>query len=264
MFPLPVQLLFLQFSLTSLVLGFTSASSTLRVSIFPIMILCTWACVSTSKLHMQRSAWAASVGGYSITYLLQYISVVLIRQLSFDTPAIQPRDSRTKRYESPSLTNLQLRSELLPRLKYGIGAASTFRDRSTKKAPTFYTIKDKGIPSRPVFLRHSALRILACYFILDILGLGADTDANAKNFAPNRVPLLSRLHEVSLEEVGMRILVTIGTGVGVYCSQEGMQSSLAFLTVAGGLSEVEGWSPRFGSAADAYSIQRFWGYVPCS
>ena len=61
----------------------------------------------------------------------------------------------------------------------------------------------------------------------------------------------------------MRVLVTLGACVGIHCSQEGLQSSIAFLAVAAGLSEAEDWTPRFGSAAEAYSIQRFWGYVTC-
>ena len=260
---LPIQLLLLQFSLTSLVVGFTPSCSILRVSCLPLIILCTWKCVFTSKLHMQRSSWAALVGGYSITYLLQYISIALLSKWSFESDVIQRKDaSAIHRKGVKRHTSL---SPFLARLKYGIAAAATFRYQMEKRknARSLASYGGKSTAKRSAFLYRTALKVLACYLILDLMGLGADGDSNAKNFAPTKVPLLSRLHEISLVELSMRILVTLGAGVGIYCTQEGLQSSIAFLAVATGLSEAEDWQPRFGSVTEAYSIQRFWGYVNC-
>ena len=171
-----------------------------------------------------------------------------------DAPAMDRKDMKRNTSFSP----------FLARLKYGIAAASTFRYQMEKKSARSVTSDGgKSTAKRSAFLYHTALKVLACYLILDLMGLGADGDSNAKNFAPTKVPLLSRLHEISLVELSMRILVTLGAGVGIYCAQEGLQSSIAFLAVATGLSDAEDWQPRFGSVTEAYSIQRFWGYVTC-
>ena len=264
MLTLPVQLLLLQFSLTAFVVGFTPSSSGIRVSCLPIVILCTWQCVTTSKCHMQRSSWAALVGGYSITYLLQYISIALLSKWSFELNETQRKEAPAMDYKGIQRENLHTSpSPFRARLKYGIAAASTFRYHMDKNAPPLASNRGKPTAKRSTFLYHTAFKILASYLILDLMGLGADGDSNAKNFASTKVPLFSRLHEVSVVEVSMRVLVTLGAGVGIYCSQEGLQSSISFLAVAAGLSEAEDWTPRFGSAAEAYSIQRFWGYVSC-
>ena len=264
MLTLPLQLLLLQFSLTSFVVGFTPSSSGVRVSCLPIVIFCTWQCVATSKSQMQRSSWAALVGGYSITYLLQYISIALLSKWSFEPNAAQRKEAAAMDREGMKRVTLHTSpSPFRARLKYGIAAASTFRYQMEKNAPRATSDKEKPTAKRSTFLYHTAFKILASYLILDLMGLRADGDSNAKNFAAIKVPLLSRLYEISVVEVSIRVLVTLGAGVGIYCCQEGLQSSIAFLAVAAGLSEAEDWKPRFGSAAEAYSIQQFWGYVSC-
>ena len=266
MLPLSAKLLLLQFSLTSFLIGFTPSSSPLRKTLLPTIIICTWGCVTTSKCQIQRTPWAALVGGYSVTYLLQYISIVLLSKWNFDSDAIQ-RKADTPVTDHKAIKRVILHrspSPFLARLKYGIAAASTFRYKVEKKnARPLASYGGKPTAKRSTFLYHTAFKILTTYLILDLMGQGAENDTNAKNFAPTKVPLLSRLHEVSVVEVVMRVLVTLGAGVGIYCSQEGLQSSIAFLAVATGLSEAEDWKPRFGSVTEAYSIQRFWGYVTC-
>ena len=67
------------------------------------------------------------------------------------------------------------------------------------------------------------------------MGIRVDADANAKN---------SLLLESGSCPAYMKF-------VCISCSQGGLQRALAFLTVAGGLSEGEYWRPRFGSPVDA-------------
>ena len=221
MLPLPAQLFSLQFSLTSFVIGFTSSSSLVRVSLIPIIILCTWQCVTTSKLHIQRNPWAALIGGYSITYLLQYISIALLGKWNFELDAIQRKDALAIDHEHMEKVTLHTSPiPFLARLKYGIAAAPTFRYQMEKKKNVrpLASSGGKSTAKRSTFLYHTAFKILTTYLILDLMGQGANGDSNAKNFAPTKVPLLSRLHEVSVVEVMMRVLVILGAGVGIYCS----------------------------------------------
>lgn len=144
------------------------------------------------------------------------------------------------------------------RLKYGLAAASTFRTEDMKNLPAFSSKQPTLIPSRPAFLLWTFIKIVACYIVLDTLSLGADAETDMKHFAPQHVPLLSRLSEVSAEELATRLFSTLVTGIAICCSQEGLQSLLAFAAVGVGISGVGSWRPRFGSLRDAYSIRRFW------
>lgn len=81
---LPLMLLLVQFVTTALVVGFSHPSSILRVGILPLIAICTWIAVSTSRQYMGRSPWAAIAGGYSVTSLLQYISLALFNGRTFE------------------------------------------------------------------------------------------------------------------------------------------------------------------------------------
>lgn len=127
-----------------------------------------------------------------------------------------------------------------------------------KNLPAFSSKQPDLVPSRPAFLRWTFIKVVACYLVLDTLGLGADAETDMKYFAPQHVPLLSRLSEVSAEEVATRFLSTLVTGIAICCSQEGLQSLFALAAVGVGISDVGSWRPRFGSLRDAYTIRRFW------
>ena len=126
--------------------------------------------------------------------------------------------------------------------------------------PVFSPENPKLIPSRPAFLRWTAFKIIAYYITLDILGLGADAETSMRTFAPQRIPFFSRLSEITMEEIATRFLTTLVSGIGIYCSQDGLQSLFALVAVGMGASEVRSWPPRFGSLHDAYTIRRFWKY----
>ena len=148
------------------------------------------------------------------------------------------------------------------RLKFGFLAATSFRysgmPYEVRNVPRFSAQDPNFVPSRKEFLRRKAITILICYLVLDFLSLGADPESNAINFSPKRVPLFTRLGDVTGQELIMRLFVTLGFGAGVYSFQTGIQSIFALVDVGLGLSEVKSWRPMFGSPWDAYTVRRFW------
>ena len=100
--------------------------------------------------------------------------------------------------------------------------------------------------------------LLFCYLTLDILSLSADPTKNAMFFAPEKIPFFARAGQISGAEVAMRILCTLGSGLGMFCSQQGVYSLMALIFVGLGVSEPRYWRPLFGSVTDGYTIRRFW------
>ena len=145
------------------------------------------------------------------------------------------------------------------RLKFGLSAASSYRwtgsRREVKNVPHFSARDPSFVPAKTAFLWQTATKVLACFLTIDLMGLGTNEEMNKTYFYSTKVPLLTRLTSA---ELGMRIGGTIGAGVGVYCAQEGIQSTLALTAVGLGLSEAKDWRPRFGAIGEAYSIRRFW------
>lgn len=252
-----------QFFATALVVGFTVPSSILRVGILPVVATCTWISVSTSQQCRERGPWAAIFGGYSVLYLLQYLSLALFKGRTFETQDQSKTFSRRAHDADISDVNVQSMAAdtYLLRLKYGLAAASTFRSDDTKNLPAFSAKQPDWVPSRPAFLRRTFIKLVACYIVLDIVGLGADAEVNVKSFSPQQTLFFRRLSEISEEEIATRVLTTLGTGITIYCFQDGLQSLFALTAVSMGISDVESWRPRFGSLRDAYTIRRFWRYV---
>jgi len=59
----------------------------------------------------------------------------------------------------------------------------------------------------------------------------------------------------------MTLLGTLGSGLGVFCAQQGVYSLVALAAVGLGLSEPRYWRPLFGSISQAYTVRRFWRYA---
>ena len=261
----PLILLLVQYMATALIVGFTTPTSVLRFAALPLIATCSAICVASSKTFIVRTPWAALVGGYSVTYLLQYIALALLTGCSYEadgsdstTPAPQQGAEKGEDGGKPRTAYQAFR----PRFAFGVWAASSFRwvgtKREVKNVPHFSASDPSYVPSRGTFLRHAAARILACYLVVDLMGLGHDDEANMVNFDSSKIPFFARFGEVSLAEFFTRLFVTLGAGLGVYCCQQGLQSIVAFATVALGLSKPEEWRPRFGAMRDAYTVRRFW------
>ena len=259
----PLILLLAQYMVTALIVGFTTPTSLLRFAVLPLVATCSAICVATSKTHLVRSPWAALVGGYSVTYLFQYIALALLSGCSYEADGpdstLAPRQGAEREdYSKPRTVYQAFRS----RFAFGVSAASSFRwvgtKREVKNVPRFSASDPRYVPSKNTFLRHNAARILAYYLVIDLMGLGNDEEVNTVYLDSTRIPFFTRFNEVSLTEFFVRLFATLGAGLGIYCCQQGLQSILAFTTVALGLSKPENWRPKFGDIRDAYTIRRFW------
>ena len=255
-----------------MILGFTTPTSVIRLASLPLVAICSAICVPACKAALFRNSWAALVGGYSITYLFQYITLALLSGCSYesDGPAsqlasrrgIEKEHAQQKIHDGP-IKLPTLTQSFWMRLQFGISATSSFRwtgtERQVKNIPHFSASDPSYVPSRATFLRQTAIKVVVYYLFIDLLGLGGnDEGMSAALFDSSKVPFFTRLDQISLAEVLMRYSATLAAGLGIYCSQEGLYSILAFVTVALGLSKAEYWRPRFGAMGDAYTVRRFW------
>lgn len=246
----PVLLLVIEVVIIALITGFSSPSSKLRIAALPLLALCVWLAVLACMNYMQRSPWGAFVGGYSITFLFQYISTALLSRWSFETHGstmLAPSGSQEMKNSDDSKSQewkqKDVKNSVWSRGKFGLLVATSFRYSGTsyevKNVPRFSSQDPKYTPSRSVFLRQRAAMALICYLVLDLFSLCSDPAANAASFAPEMIPFFARLGHISGQELIKRLFTTLGTGFGVYCCQLGVQSIVAFLDVGLGISKVQ-------------------------
>ncbi|RKK08106.1 hypothetical protein BFJ66_g18471, partial [Fusarium oxysporum f. sp. cepae] len=78
-------------------------------------------------------------------------------------------------------------------------------------------------------------------------------------FSQEYVPVYSRLQEVTLVELSIRIAGVLSYWAMQYLSLSLMYGFLSFLAVLVHLSDVEEWPQVFGPMNETWSIARFWG-----
>ncbi|KAI0975054.1 membrane bound O-acyl transferase family-domain-containing protein [Xylaria arbuscula] len=248
---------------TSIAVGLTQASSWFRVACVPLLGLSVRHCVANCPKYITRSAWAASVGGYTLSSFFHYIDVALLSKWSFelqgpadDLIGHSPAMSSTKRTSSGKPLHL---SELLTRFAYGISITFSWRFiKSSQEIRNLPQLDSSLIASRSRFLTHTAMTIVGCYLILDVMDITSDPEITAKFFSLDKVGFLSRLSDVSVEEIFMRYFAAIGLGVGLIAVQRGVYSIFAFFTVVTGVQGPTDWPPINGPLSKTYSLRIFW------
>ena len=150
--------------------------------------ICCAICVPTCKNTLDRGPWAATVGGYSITYLFQFVSLVLLNGRSYEndchiTSAPHQHVTKEKTTKKSHTRYLGPPRSFWTRLQFGIAAASSFRwtgtKREVKNIPNFSSEDPRHIPGKGTFLWQSAIKVLVCYLLLDLMALGNDETQNA-------------------------------------------------------------------------------------
>ncbi|KAI1079751.1 membrane bound O-acyl transferase family-domain-containing protein [Whalleya microplaca] len=251
--------------LTAIIIGFTSAFSFLRVASLPILSALTWHCLLNCPAYIPRSSWASAVGGYTLFSLLHYLDVAVLTRWSFELQGPMNDLIRgTSQAVSPRLPNKLGRkearlSDIICRLKFGFSVFFSWRFVNTPYQVKHLPQLDENLRSSRVrFLTHTALTVVFCYLVLDAMDSSSDINIAEKFYSLDKIGLLSRIQDVSLEELIMRLFAAVGLGVGLIAFQRGVYSIAAFVCVAVGLNAPEDWPPFNGPIHDIRSLRYFW------
>lgn len=255
--------------LTIFVIGFTPASSVIRPALVPILAAIVWHCLLQCPESISRTSWAASVGGYTLSSFLHYIDVAVISQWSYEQQG-PVRDlvvgTTNPPPVKPSLAAIRKPSpEIFPsRLRFGADVMFSWRFVNTPYQPKSLSLArhDQQETTRVRFLASTASTVVLCYLLLDIMDSTSDPAILAKFYTPDKVGLLSRLADVSVEEVFMRFAGSLGAGIGLIAVQRGVYCVGAFVFVALGIHSPRDWPPFNGPISEVYSLRSFWRLVP--
>lgn len=245
MFCSPIFFVVIQTLVTAAIIGFTPARSALRWGAFPLLALCVWQCIYRSIHYLVRSPWASLVGGHSVTLLFQYIDLVLVKEWTIELSGLNPTERSWAQ-------------------RFSFGLSSTWNSRfmgtreQVKDVPQFSNTDAGYVPTRWVFLRNMIIRILLSYATLDILGASADLQLSSQSFTLAKIPIFRRSHDVSVEELLMRIGCVFSMGIGLVATQGGIYCVFALIGVCLGVTQPKDWPPFYGSLSDAYTLRRFW------
>ena len=257
----------LQFTFLTWILGFTSRSSLLRPGALPLMIFLTHLQLPYVK-RLDHPLYRAFLGATGFYVIIIYIDAILLHRWSFEAkgPTSSIGGLRPVEYGAPEKTKRDRSGEFddaLKRLRYGLSTSLQGRFPATKwpvkNIPPFSRKDPSYVPGKGEFLRRMIIKWSAYVLILDLLGLVSNDGNKTLIFSSARIPLFTRLVDVSGEELIARIISIIAYWTIQYIVIEVMSSTLAITAVALGITAVNVWPPVFGSLHDSYSLRRFWG-----
>lgn len=253
--------------LTTLVVGLTPASSSLRPACLPILCALVWHCLLKCPEYIARSSWASSVGGYTLSSLLQYIDVAVLSRWSFELQGPENDLIKGTTHIAPSKapTRPQAKTshgfEIIDRFKFGLWVFCSWRFVNTPfQVRNILRLDDSLSQSRLRFLLHMGVTIIVCYLILDVMGSSSDSDIADKFYSSDKIGLLCRIQEVSLEELVMRFFAALALGASLVSVQRGVYCILAFISVAMGLHSPADWPPFNGPLSAISNLRSFWRY----
>ncbi|EXJ91416.1 hypothetical protein A1O1_04528 [Capronia coronata CBS 617.96] len=253
----PWTILAAQIILTGLTVGFTKPSSFIRPAMLLPILCITVAYISTARRRVDNIFQVSWGGSQAVLATYQYIDVAIVSRWDFEYSG--PKASnRAKDQRSPFSADT-----LWNRLKFGLYAASSFRNCATvfetrgikpfdRKDPSF-------VPSKERFIVSTTVHLIACYLALDILTSLGDPERQAVLFSEERIPLLSRLNEVTSQELVDRLVCSFVFWLVNYLVLSTSVTAISLVMVLTGMTSVEWWKPMFNiDNGFPYTIRRFW------
>ena len=266
MFSHPLTLFLYEITIGATAIAFCPPSSAVRYVALLMITACVLLAIPTCLEKMHRVSYAGLLAGSIIGAWLQYVEKALLSQWCFTSPTAE-RGSTAPKHNGGDVHGKRLSERGVTtreRLVFGHHAMFSYRNvgapDEVKNVPPFSTKDLAYEPSRGQFLLKKAVILVVCYATIDLITFcGGRPEENHLQFSADKVPLLRRFGDVSLEELVLRLATTVSLFVVLYCFIQCYTSIVAIVGVATGMDEVKHWRPTFGSLSEAYTIRRFWG-----
>ncbi|EEA20522.1 hypothetical protein TMatcc_000506 [Talaromyces marneffei ATCC 18224] len=267
----PLFIISFQVLLSSAVIGFTPASSLLRLFSPLLSLGCVFLTVKYA-IKFVRPFWAALLGGLAFVYFLHFLDLALLSRwdINHDGPASDNRQPRLadKHEKRNRVKKTSANSTILERFLWGFSQSIAWRHVNTpyqsKNCPPYSYSDPAYIPSRPWFVARSLVLGTICYLVIDVLNSQPPPENAAEVFGPSQVHFFTRLlsptaDPLKAEELGLRAMVTLVGYVSSYCLLNAISHLLGAFFVSIKINEVREWRPLFGRVSEIYSLRQFWG-----
>lgn len=140
--------------------------------------------------------WRNVLATHSVTHLLQHIEIALISRWTYAANG-PSHPNRNVQYVKPKAAYSERaprdQGDLRDRFRFGVFASFSQRCSGTpfeaKGVPPFSRKNPTRVPPRNQFLRGTAVRIVICYLVMDILTSSGRLEDNPKVYSLDLIPL---------------------------------------------------------------------------
>ena len=216
-------------------LGYTDTRSMQRYLLAALII----ACCAVSARSTVAQAIPGLVGGeYAIGFAFHASHYLVLARLSPPYPASS----------SPSGRRAWCFDQIFT-ARWGVAYIPPFDRKDPSRAPT------RG----PFFLSRlwDVAWTGAYIYLLHVYTLNIDLE----DFITIPDGFLHRLDDVTAREIVVRLYVTFGGTIEVYCALRGLYSVASIVGVLLFGDTPARWPPLFGRLSDAYTLRRYYSYV---
>ena len=276
----PLAIILVGNQIITLTSGFTSAHSSLRPATFALLVayICAGLAKYPNYTHTTNQ-WGAMLGGAYATCILVYFDRLMVRQWAFeDRSKIFPADFAGERkpknddelcdkdvpkhVDGPPVTGKTTQGSFGSRLAFGRKVARSSRMVGTpweaKNVAPFSPRDPDYVPTRACIIVQN-LWIIATSLLLREIFMEVEMSIDPFYTARAREPFLTRLGEVSREEVMARVVLAIAFWVLSYCGVQILVGTMTLLSALNKSSEIRELRPLFGSLSEAYTVRGYWG-----
>ncbi|KAL8792360.1 MAG: hypothetical protein Q9195_005063 [Heterodermia aff. obscurata] len=248
-------------------LGFTKSSSLLRPSAVVLLLAICLLLETTAHERIDNRAWKCMTTVLAITIPLTAVANFLVDNVTFAAGGPERQAVRNTSSDRVAAglgekekNDMVFRPQSSP-FWFAVEQATSRRRIGTpwqiKNVPQFSTRDPSYTPSRSSFLLKTAASLFYCHVLWYFGSTQRLPDYTL--VAIEKQPLLSRLREVTVEEIIFRTFCTGFSYLQMVICLKIFPHVFGFIAVASGLSEPAAWPPPFGTLSDLYSVRQFWG-----
>lgn len=208
------------------------------------------------------------IGNWLITYFFHAIERLLIRRWCFDADGPTNYESNKKKAKivqdnvPERVKNTSIWDKAVFAIDLLFSPRSIGKPWQINKVANYDDKNPTFVPSRRRFLVQIALQSICLFLIADFARMAPPP--NPGLFGPRKIPLLTRLSQVTAEELIIRIFATVAFWVNTYIVACLIANVPSLMSVGSGLSSPASWRPTYGSLSEAYTIRKFWGWAESS
>lgn len=230
--------------------AFTNRDSFLRYVSLLLISGISWLALSNFHDYINTTGWPGRIiAGVFLSHPLIFVDRLLLRRWAFGQDFLGPvglPDAEKKKQS---------------RWEFGSDVSSSCRCTGSEKevanVPYFAQADPNYIPSWSWFLFRHICLIVGLYH-LNTLCVDMQSRANRDLTTDDYIPFLSRLRDVSVDEIATRVQISIPYWVAQYCILHVLYSFFAVIGVCSKPEDLKYWRPIFGPMSSSYTIRRFW------
>jgi hypothetical protein len=261
MFAPPLLIFILSNTIITLTARYTDSGSRLRYVAVVSLAINAWLFQYTTATAYDPRGWAGRVTGGSTCWAIVTL---------WDRLILRGWDHTTYAQQTTAFNQARKATNVKAVLEDGTNAPTDYVSATvgdTRGVGTFWEVKNVSafsradpnfVPGRVAFLAKHIVTAVVAYYAHNY-ATAQMLDLDRKFLDPSHVPFLSRLQDITYEDVKTRTIATSAYWLSQCAMLQFFYSLASALAAVGSPQDIKLFRPLFGSPGDAYSMRNAWG-----